>query len=271
MPAKLTVAAFTCTGSEANDLALRMARTVTGAKDVITLDWAYHGHTQALIDVSPYKYKRKGGKGRPDTTWEVPLPDAYRAPADWPRAEIGARYAAAVGERRGEARQRRAQAGGLHRRIAAELGGQIVLPEGYLKAALRRGARGRRRRASPTRCRSASAASASHLWAFETQGVVPDIVTMGKPIGNGHPMAALVTTRGDRRRLRQRHGVLQHLRRQSGVLRRGPEGAGDHRARPPAARTRRTIGAYLLDGMRALMDRHEVIGDVRGLRADAGA
>ena len=66
------------------EIMLRMARTVTGAKDVITMDWAYHGHTQALIDVSPYKYKRKGGKGRPDTTWEAPLPDAYRAPADWP-------------------------------------------------------------------------------------------------------------------------------------------------------------------------------------------
>ncbi|MFX9626948.1 aminotransferase class III-fold pyridoxal phosphate-dependent enzyme, partial [Acinetobacter baumannii] len=84
-----TVCAFACTGSEANDLALRMARAHTGRRDVITLDWAYHGHTQALIDISPYKYKRRGGAGRPDHVWEAALPDGYRAPADWARAEHG--------------------------------------------------------------------------------------------------------------------------------------------------------------------------------------
>jgi murein DD-endopeptidase MepM/ murein hydrolase activator NlpD len=65
LPEGLTVASFACSGSEANSLMLRMARNHTGRKEAIVLDWAYHGTTQELIDLSPYKYKRKGGKGRP--------------------------------------------------------------------------------------------------------------------------------------------------------------------------------------------------------------
>ncbi|MGH6893361.1 MAG: aminotransferase class III-fold pyridoxal phosphate-dependent enzyme, partial [Dongiaceae bacterium] len=135
LPAKLKVAAFCCTGSEANDLALRMARNHTKAKDVIALDWAYHGHTQALIDISPYKYKRKGGEGRPGTTWEAPLPDTYRAPEDWPKAEVGRRYAQPVAE---IAAMLAKEGRGLAAFIAESLpssAGQIVLPDGYLRAA----------------------------------------------------------------------------------------------------------------------------------------
>ncbi len=263
LPAKLKVAAFTCTGSEANDLALRMARTVTGARDVITLDWAYHGHTQALIEVSPYKYKRKGGKGRPETTWEVPLPDSYRAPSDWPQGEIGRRYAAPVAD----VVATLAQAGRKPAAFIAESlpssAGQIVLPDGYLKAA-HDAARGGGAIVIADEVQIGFGRVGSHLWAFETQGVVPDIITMGKPIGNGHPMAALVTTEeiadafangmeyfntfgGNPVSCAVGLKVLEIIQR-DGLLRNATE-----------------IGAYLLSGMRKLMDRHEVIGDVRGL------
>ena len=263
LPGKLKVAAFTCTGSEANDLALRMARTVTGAKDVIALDWAYHGHTQALIDVSPYKYKRKGGKGRPETTWEVPLPDAYRAPKEWPRAEIGRRYAASVGDVT-------AQLAALGRKPAAFIAeslpssaGQIVLPSGYLKAAYN-AARKAGAIVIADEVQVGFGRVGSHLWAFETQDAVPDIVTMGKPIGNGHPMAALVTTEeiadsfangmeyfntfgGNPVSCAVGLKVLEIIERDR-LMRNATE-----------------IGNYLLGRMRGLMDRHEAIGDVRGL------
>ena len=263
LPGKLKVAAFTCTGSEANDLALRMARTVTGARDVITLDWAYHGHTQALIDISPYKYKRKGGKGRPETTWEAPLPDAYRAPADWPRAELGRRYAAAVGEAA-------AQIVKLGRKPAAFIAeslpssaGQIVLPDGYLKAA-HAAARKAGAIIIADEVQIGFGRVGSHLWGFETQDAVPDIVTMGKPIGNGHPMAALVTTEeiadafangmeyfntfgGNPVSCAVGLKVLEIIERD--------------RLKQNAAE----IGNYLLGRMRELKDRHGVIGDVRGL------
>ena len=263
LPGKLKVAAFTCTGSEANDLALRMARTVTGAKDVITLDWAYHGHTQALIDVSPYKYKRKGGKGRPATTWEVPLPDAYRAPADWPRAEIGARYAAAVGEVTAKlAKDGRKPAAFIAESLPSSAG-QIVLPEGYLKAA-QDAARAAGAVVIADEVQIGFGRVGSHLWAFETQDAVPDIVTMGKPIGNGHPMAALVTTE-------EIADAFANGMEYFNTFGGNPVSCAvglkvlEIIARDRLLKNATEIGAYLLDGMRSLMDRHAVIGDVRGL------
>jgi 4-aminobutyrate aminotransferase-like enzyme len=83
LPAPLGVCYFVNSGSEANDLALRLARTHTGGDDVIVLDWAYHGHLQTLIDISPYKYKRPGGRGKPENVHELELPDAYGLTAIW--------------------------------------------------------------------------------------------------------------------------------------------------------------------------------------------
>jgi 4-aminobutyrate aminotransferase-like enzyme len=77
LPKSLTVAAFVCSGSEANDLALRLARQHTHAQGVVALDWAYHGHAISLIEISPYKYKRKGGLGRPATTSDATAHAGY--------------------------------------------------------------------------------------------------------------------------------------------------------------------------------------------------
>ncbi|MEO7965478.1 MAG: aminotransferase class III-fold pyridoxal phosphate-dependent enzyme, partial [Gemmatimonadaceae bacterium] len=135
LPPSLTVAAFVCSGSEANDLALRLARHARGVQGVIALDGAYHGHSASLIDVSPYKYKRKGGSGRPATTGEALLPDPYRPPPEWPPNEIAARYAASVAG----AGQQLAHGGHKAAAFIAEAlpstAGQIVLPEGYLARA----------------------------------------------------------------------------------------------------------------------------------------
>ena len=78
LPPELSVIYLVNSGSEANDLALRMARNHTGRNDVIVLDHAYHGHTAALIDISPYKFNGPGGRGAPATTHITPMPDAYR-------------------------------------------------------------------------------------------------------------------------------------------------------------------------------------------------
>jgi 4-aminobutyrate aminotransferase-like enzyme/Ser/Thr protein kinase RdoA (MazF antagonist) len=263
LPAKLKVAAFCCTGSEANDLALRMARNHTKAKDVITLDWAYHGHTQALIDISPYKYKRKGGKGRPGTTWEAPLPDAYRAPAEWPKAEIGRRYAQPVAE---IATMLAKEGRGLAAFIAESLpssAGQIVLPDGYLQAA-HAAARAAGAVVIADEVQIGFGRVGSHLWAFETQGATPDIITMGKPIGNGHPMAALVTTEEIAESFAN---GMEYFNTFGG----NPVSCAvglkvlEIIARDRLLANASTIGADLLARMRALMDKHVIIGDVRGL------
>jgi 4-aminobutyrate aminotransferase-like enzyme/Ser/Thr protein kinase RdoA (MazF antagonist) len=262
LPAGLAVAAFVCSGSEANDLALRMARAHTRGRGVVALDWAYHGHLTSLIEVSPYKYKRKGGAGRPDTTGEAALPDAYRAPAEWPRAEIGARYAASV---TAAARQIVAAGHQPAAFIAESLpssAGQIVLPPGYLPAAYA-AARAAGAVVIADEVQIGFGRVGSHMWAFECDDAVPDIVTMGKPIGNGHPMAALVATRaiadsfangmeyfntfgGNPVSCAVGLKVLEILEREH--------------LRENALR----IGNDLLARMRALMTRHERIGDVRG-------
>ncbi|MCW5818804.1 MAG: aminotransferase class III-fold pyridoxal phosphate-dependent enzyme [Trueperaceae bacterium] len=193
LPAELSVCYFVNSGSEANELALRLARTHTGARDVVVLEHGYHGHTQALIDLGHYKFAGRGGQGAPETTHVVPLPDPYRGPHKGYEPATGAAYARHV-----EAAWERALAAG--RRPAAFLaeaisgcGGQVVFPAGFLAGAY-------------TATRAVGGVCIADevqvgfgrvgraFWGFELQGVVPDIVTLGKPIGNGHPMAAVVTT-----------------------------------------------------------------------------
>lgn len=193
LPAPLRVCGFVCTGSEANDLALRMARAHTGKRDMVTLDWAYHGHLSSLIEISPYKYKRKGGEGKPDHVWEAALPDSYHAPADWPAAEHGRLFARSVRDQLSAMAAAGRKPAGFIAESMPSVGGQIVLPSGYLQEVYRdiRAAGGL---VIADEVQVGFGRIGSHMWAFESQGVVPDIVTMGKPIGNGHPLAALVTT-----------------------------------------------------------------------------
>jgi len=187
LPGALDTCVFTCTGSEANDLALRLARTHTRRRDIIAVDHAYHGHLTSLIEISPYKFAGKGGTGAPSHTHIVPMPDVFRGL--YRGEEAGIKYAEQFEE--GVART-----GGVAAFIAESLlscGGQIELPPGYLQAAYRQV------RAVGGVCiadevQVGFGRVGTHFWGFETQGVVPDIVTMGKPIGNGHPLAAVVTT-----------------------------------------------------------------------------
>ncbi len=78
-PKPLSVVYLVCSGSEANELALRMARTVTGRRATITLDWGYHGNASGLIDISPYKFNCKDGRGKPDHVEIAELADPYRS------------------------------------------------------------------------------------------------------------------------------------------------------------------------------------------------
>ena len=193
-PKPLSVVYLVCSGSEANELALRIARTVTGRRAVITLDWAYHGNTGALIEVSPYKFNRKGGSGKPDHVEVATLPDPYRGRFKGYGRDTGLAYAASVDAQIEIIRKRTGQGPACF--IAEAIsgcGGQVVFPAAYLEAA----ARSIRRAGGMMivdEVQTGFGRVGTHMWAHELQGVTPDIVTLGKPIGNGHPMAAVVTT-----------------------------------------------------------------------------
>ena len=194
LPAPLRVCYLVNSGSEANDLALRLARHFTGRRDMVVLDGAYHGHLTSLIEISPYKFKAKGGAGRPPHTQVAEMPDLFRGRFRKNDPEAGRKYADSVGECLDRIRDEGRQPAGFIAEALLSCGGQIVLPDGYLKDAYRRV------RAAGGVCiadevQVGFGRVGTHFWGFETQGVVPDIVTMGKPIGNGFPLAAVVTTR----------------------------------------------------------------------------
>ena len=193
-PKPLSVVYLVCSGSEANELALRMARTVTGRRATITLDWGYHGNTNGLIEVSPYKFNRKGGRGKPEHVEIAELADPYRGRFKGSGENSGIAYAASVAEKVELIREKTGQ--GPAAFIAEAIsgcGGQVFFPEAYLKTAAEHV-----RKAGGLviidEVQTGFGRVGNHMWAHGPQGVVPDIVTLGKPIGNGHPMAAVVTT-----------------------------------------------------------------------------
>jgi 4-aminobutyrate aminotransferase-like enzyme/Ser/Thr protein kinase RdoA (MazF antagonist) len=262
MPDPLRVCFILNSASEANELALRLARTYTGHEHMIVLDAAYHGHTGGLIDISPYKFNGPGGSGPKPWVHIAPIPDDYRGPYKRDDPAAGTKYAGHVGA---IVDQLQAGGHGLAAYIAETLpsvGGQIVFPPGYLAAAYRHV------RAAGGLCiadevQVGFGRLGTHFWGFETQAVVPDIVVLGKPIGNGFPLAAVVTTPaiaaafdngmeffstfgGNPVACAAGLAVLDVLR--------------DERLQEHALR----VGGRLLAGLRELIERHPIVGDARG-------
>jgi 4-aminobutyrate aminotransferase-like enzyme len=194
LPDPLAVCFFVNSGSEANELALRMARAHTGGSGVVSIEGGYHGNSQTLVDVSHYKYAGAGGSGAPEWSRAVPMPDDYRGLFRRDVVDRADRYAAFVST----AFQELGAAGHQPAAFIAEsilsCGGQIEPPQGYLPAAV---AHARRAGAVyiADEVQIGFGRVGSHRWGFESAGVQPDIVTLGKPIGNGHPIGAVVTTR----------------------------------------------------------------------------
>jgi len=193
MPKPLEVCYIVNSGSEANELALRLARAHTHSEDVIVLEHAYHGHTNTLIDISPYKFDGPGGAGKKPWVHVAPLADDYRGICRRVEPQLGEKYAQHVGEICDEL-QKRGKRPTFIAETLPSVGGQIVFPPEYL------GETYRHVRSAGGVCvadevQVGFGRLGTHFWGFETQNVVPDIVVLGKPIGNAFPLAAVVTTR----------------------------------------------------------------------------
>ena len=184
----LKICYFLNSASEANELALRLARAHTSREDVIVLENAYHGNTTTLIDISPYKFDGPGGKGRKPWVHVAPIPDDYRGPYKRDDRQAGAKYARHVAEI-----AERVKPAAFIAESLPSVGGQIVLPPGYLSDVYKSV------RAAGGVCiadevQVGFGRLGSCFFGFEMQDVVPDIVVLGKPIGNGFPLAAVITT-----------------------------------------------------------------------------
>jgi 4-aminobutyrate aminotransferase-like enzyme/Ser/Thr protein kinase RdoA (MazF antagonist) len=262
MPEPLRVCYFVNSGSEANELALRLARTHTRQEDIIVLEHAYHGHTNTLIDISPYKFDGPGGSGRKPWVHVAPIADDYRGLYRRGDAEAGKKYARHVAEILGRLRAEGRGAAAYIAETLPSVAGQIVFPPGYL-AEVHRQVRAAGGVCIADEVQIGFGRLGTHFWGFETQGVVPDIVVLGKPIGNGFPLAAVVTTPeiaasfdngmeffstfgGNPVASAAGLAVLDVLEE---------EHLQEHALR---------VGSYLIAKLRGLQERHALIGDVRG-------
>ena len=193
LPQPLGICYFVNSGSEANELALRLARVHTRREDVLVLEHAYHGHTNTLIDISPYKFNGPGGSGRKPWVHVATLPDDYRGPYRRGEAKLGARYAAHVAEILDQCEKEGRSVAAYIAETLPSVGGQIVFPANYLAEAYKH-VRAHGGVCIADEVQVGFGRLGTHFWGFETQGVIPDIVVLGKPIGNGFPLAAVVTT-----------------------------------------------------------------------------
>lgn len=263
LPKPLSVCYFVNSGSEANELALRLARAHTGSEDVIVLEHAYHGNTATLIDISPYKFDGPGGSGRKPWVHVAPIPDDYRGEHRRGDAKAGQKYAGQVAEIIREMKKEGRRPGAYIAETLPSVAGQIVFPQGYLREAY-----GHVRTAGGVciadEVQAGFGRLGSHFWGFETQGVVPDIVVMGKPIGNGFPLAAVVTTPEIAASFANGMEFFSTFGGNPVACAAGLAVLGvleQERLQENALRT----GQYLRERLREMQGRHAVIGDVRGL------
>ena len=253
-PAALEHVMFTCTGSEANDLAMRIARSYTKGTGVIVTKLAYHGLTLAIAEMSPSlgDYVQRGNHVR-----LVPAPDTYRVDGD-----VGANFAAGVKQALAEMQEKGIKPCALL--IDGIFSSDGVFPgePGFLKEAV-------------TAVRAAGgiyiadevqpgfARVGPQWWGFARHDLVPDMVTIGKPMGNGHPIAAAVM---------QPHIVAEFgaKSRYFNTFGGNPVSCAVGRAvlevidGENLAENAGKVGTYMLDGLNRLAGQYDVIGDVRG-------
>jgi alanine-glyoxylate transaminase/(R)-3-amino-2-methylpropionate-pyruvate transaminase len=258
MPGDLKVCYFVNSGSEANDLALLMARAYTGNYDVIALRNAYHGGNAATMGLTAHR------------TWKfnVPhnfgmhhaiVPDPYRGLWGREDNDAGKNYADDVKNLLDFATS--GQVAAFIAESIQGVGGCVVFPDGYLKHVYEHV------RAAGGLCiadevQTGFGRTGTHYWGFETQGVIPDIVTMAKGIGNGSPLGAVVTTPEIAATLTQRI----HFNTFGG----NPVVCAQGMAvlevieREKLQENSLTIGNRLLAGLNRLKEKYKLIGDVRG-------
>ncbi|GAB5520474.1 MAG: aminotransferase class III-fold pyridoxal phosphate-dependent enzyme [Rhodothermales bacterium] len=182
-PPELNRVFFVNSGSAASDLALRLAQTATGRHRMLVMQHGYHGNTAAAIALSSYKYDGHGGPGAADWVGEVAMPDPLRDGRSLEEHMTQLDALLAEGP----------PAAGFIAESILGCGGQVVLPDGFLHGVHERvWAQGGVCIADEVQ--TGFGRIGTHRWAYEPHGVAPDIVILGKPMGNGHPMGAVVTT-----------------------------------------------------------------------------
>ncbi|MFK7859737.1 MAG: aminotransferase class III-fold pyridoxal phosphate-dependent enzyme [Granulosicoccus sp.] len=263
MPDGLSVCYFVNSGSEANELALRLARAVTGGKDVITPNHGYHGNTTGAVDISAYKFNAPGGIGQAEWVQLVDSPDDYRGRYRRRECDTASCYAAQVDDALQRIEARGGKLAGFIAETFPSVAGQIIPPDGYLSQVY-----GKIRAAGGVciadEVQTGLGRLGAYFYGFEQQEVTPDIVVLGKPIGNGHPLGVVVTTRQIAESFAQGPeffstfgGSVLSCMIGKTVL--------DIVRHEGLQKNATNMGQRLETGLIELQQRHELIGDVRGM------
>jgi len=258
MPGRLKMCYFVNSGSEANDLALLMARAYTGNYDMITLRNAYHGGNHATMGLTAHG------------TWKYNIPQTfgvhhalapypYRGVWGYDDPDAGTKYANDVKELIDFATSGRI-AGFIAESIQG-VGGFVEFPQGYLKNVYEHV------RAAGGVCiadevQTGFGRTGTHFWGFETQDVIPDIVTMAKGIGNGCPLGAVVTTP----KIAESLVGKVHFNTYGGnpVVTAMGKAVLEVIEKENLQANALKIGNYIREGLVKLKEKHPIIGDVRG-------
>jgi 4-aminobutyrate aminotransferase-like enzyme len=246
---------LTCTGSEANDLALRIAEVATGRTGFIVTETAYHGNTAAVTNVSP---SARPGQPLPPHVRTVPAPEMFRGPAGDP----GKRFAESVGRAIADLEQSGFGFAGLMVDTIFSSDGVYADPPGFLAAAVKL-IHERQGLFIADEVQPGFGRTGAGLWGFTRHSVVPDIVTMGKPMGNGFPMGGIAT----RATLLDRFAAeVKYFNTFGGNPVAAAAGLAvlDVIRDEELVKNANRVGGYLMKGLREIGNRHMQIGDVRG-------
>jgi len=264
-PEELDTVYFMNSGSEATDFAMTLCEVYTGHRDFICVDSGYHGHVQSATSISDYKFNHPKGIGKPSNVHKMDLPDTYQG--QYRGSDAGPLYAAQaevlVKGIQDKANGVKSGVAGFIAESMLSCGGQIILPEGYLKTCYQTV------RAAGGLCiadevQVGFGRCGEGMWSFAMQGVVPDIVTIGKPMGNGHPMSAVVTKRAIADRYYQRRPEYFNTYGGNPVSCAIGLAVLDVIEQEGLIEHAKTTGDYFLSKVQELYKKHTCIGNVRG-------
>jgi ethanolamine-phosphate phospho-lyase len=257
-PAHLNKVFFVNSGSAASDLAIRIAKIHTKKNKVMVLEHGYHGNTQNGIDISHYKYNHKGGKGKAKHILQTPMPKVYGSGFE-SESEASIHYSSITNK----------QITDEHGNIAAFIaepivgcGGQVPLAANYLKEVYPK-IRDQGGVCISDEVQVGFGRLGSHFWGYEMYGVVPDMVILGKPIGNGHPIGAVVTTSEIAKSFDNGMEFFSSFGGNPVSCAIG-EAVLDVIEADQLQAHSLEVGSFLKNGITALQNEHKEIGDVRG-------
>ncbi len=268
-PEEYTHVYFVNSGSEANELALRIAETITGNRNVLALEMGYHGHTRTCIDVSSYKFERKGGLGLPEHTHLVKWQSSMNRTKIEEVYLLHQDFLEEWEKNFGDLKKTNTVPGTFIHESILSCGGQVLLPSEHFRSVYQ----------SIEQVDGITIADevqtgfgrvGSSFWAFELHGLLPGIVTLGKPIANGHPMGAVVCKKWISDRFTEKG--MEFFSTFGGNPVSCAAGQAVLQVVKESELQKHALqnGQYLMEGLIQLKNQYDVIADVRGRGLFAG-